>query len=62
MKVFANLRQLFKRRFGKKRLVDSAYAGRVCPYCGGTGLRNDTTMYPLQLHCNVCGGKGRIPS
>ena len=61
MKMFTAIRQFLKRRFGKKRPTDSAYAGRVCPYCGGTGLRNDTVMYPLQLHCDVCGGKGRIP-
>ena len=36
-------------------------AGRICPYCGGSGLRNDTRMYPVQLRCSVCGGRGRIP-
>ena len=36
--------------------------GKVCPYCGGTGLRtDDTSMLPLQPRCNVCGGSGRIP-
>lgn len=36
--------------------------GKICPYCGGTGLRvGDTSMLPLQPRCNVCGGSGRIP-
>ena len=36
--------------------------GKICPYCGGTGLRvDDTSMLPLQPRCNVCGGSGRIP-
>ena len=38
------------------------YAGKVCPYCGGSGIRNETTMLPIQVKCSVCGGRGRIPN
>ena len=39
--------------------------GLVCPYCHGTGFRNNSnpiTAISLQpQRCNVCGGSGRIP-
>ena len=40
----------------------SRFAGKICPYCGGSGIRNETTMLPIQVKCSVCGGRGRIPS
>ncbi|MBO4855374.1 hypothetical protein J6X15_03080 [Candidatus Saccharibacteria bacterium] len=40
---------------------DALKTGKICPYCGGSGIRNNVALLPAQRRCDVCGGSGRIP-
>ena len=40
---------------------DKLKTGKICPYCGGSGIRNDVSLLPAQRRCDACGGSGRIP-
>lgn len=64
MKVSEMIQAITRWKAEKANQPKSAprYAGKVCPYCGGSGLRNETQMLPIQVKCSVCGGRGRIPN
>ncbi len=61
---FRRARQQFIDRRTQRIIETAAQNGRICPYCNGSGIDNNSHVNSFSgcpSRCPVCGGRGRIP-
>lgn len=61
---FRRIGQQYVDRRTQHIIENATQRGRICPYCHGSGIDNNSRANSISgcpSRCPVCGGRGRIP-